>query len=323
MNETWIPWTVIAVLVAAGIVMVKLFLNHTAKLKQHVTDRQRENDQIRASLTGEHQKALGLAMNDHQAHALQLVQEKDQALALVEAYRRRAFIPVHGDLVSRSMILSTCRSLGLHGVLATNLQFIPVDSDPAAPYVAQIDHVLLTTDFAMIIENKYWTDVVFDGVHPSSVHSSFGILLGEEPLQEPFAVQINVAEKASSTLAVRTQSQGHSPRSQVRQHALKLQNILKDRGLHTPWFRTGVLYSHPNIRLYTTPLPPASNRLDTRVVSGMPQLHQMLAGVQRFERGRPESSTIDSIVPELATWGADVRGFGDYADLWPPLPHTE
>lgn len=73
------------------------------------------------------------------------------------------------DLASRNAIVSICRSLSVSGFLATNVVFDPSTTSKTEHFAAQIDHVLVTDSFVLIIENKRWKGLVFADKHPSAV----------------------------------------------------------------------------------------------------------------------------------------------------------
>ncbi|WMY78496.1 hypothetical protein [Citricoccus sp. I39-566] len=286
MTERWILWFVIAVLLVAVVVMSMLFVRRLRVMDRTAAVRTRERDQHFAELTEQHSREREHTVEEHRRQLAALEEEHQGAVQRADAFRLAASPPIKEDLVSRALILDSCRSLGLHGVLATNVQFLAAGGHPDKPFVAQLDHVLLTDSFAMIIENKYWKQLVFDGRLPSTVSPAFGPILDEKPLEKSFAVQVCTGRRRDQNrpssnsdedeLLVRTHTNDSSPRSQVRRHAVQLKDRLVADDIRRPWFWTCVLYSHPRVELHVEPQPPVPEGKATRVLSGAAALRSHL-----------------------------------------------
>ncbi|QGV66648.2 nuclease-related domain-containing protein [Clavibacter nebraskensis] len=74
------------------------------------------------------------------------------------------------EAASHAHIVAAFASARLSGILATNVVFSRTGDD-GARFVQQIDHVVVTSRTVLIIENKRWRGIVFDGVVPSSEHA--------------------------------------------------------------------------------------------------------------------------------------------------------
>lgn len=224
-----------------------------------------------------------------------------------------------GDQVSRQLLITACTDIGVDGVLATNVTFVPRDAPPDRPYVAQIDHVLLTDSFALIVENKYWRGLVFADRTPSSVHRALGLLLDESKIGKTFAIQMTSNTEGGIGLLVH--SEFDSPRTQVRRQAARLKEFIQDAGGSAPWFHTCVLYSHPKVEVFADESSPAAGSPGTVVATGLEDLRAKITkmcGKPRAGAGSPLS-----IAPMLEQLGADMYGLGDHAQRWTsPLPAT-
>ncbi len=95
---------------------------------------------------------------------------------------------------SQRTILEVCKAAGINGALLTNVVFVPVaqgERDRDRSYAAQLDHVLVfESGHVLVIENKRWNGIVFDGRKPSAVHHAFRNLLDESSLTGSFAIQV-------------------------------------------------------------------------------------------------------------------------------------
>jgi hypothetical protein len=325
MIEGWISWTVIVALIAVGVVTHRVHQSRMTALREKNENDRADLERCLENLRDEqrrdmaetqevHQQNLREIALAHESRLSELVTAEEGAQARAKRFHEMATKNVDWDLRSRALVLEACRNVGLHGVLATNVMFIPKSAPSASPFVLQIDHVLLTESFAMVIENKGWAGVVFDGVSPSSQHDALGALVNEDDLDGAYSVQI--VRRKGNGLTVRTHTRGDSPRTQVRRHASQLFKRLEHPSTSVPWFRTCVLYSNSRLRLYAGPNPAASDDKETSVVSGLAQLQSVLSNADIFERRRTKRVPIKTVGEQLSYIAGDMCGFGKYAQTW-------
>jgi hypothetical protein len=325
MIEGWISWTVIVVLLIAVFGVLRLHRIRVAALQEtHANDKTSYERRLQASADkhlGEmaqardvHNQSLRDTVSATDARLAEAVAARVDAEERAELFHKMATRNVDWDLRSRALILKACENLELQGVLATNVMFVPDKNASESPFVVQIDHVLMTESFAMVIENKGWAGVVFDGIKPSSEHDAFGMLVNEDDLDGAYSVQI--IQSNGTKLDVRTHVRSASPRSQVRRHSSQLKKHLEPSNPRIPWLRTCVLYSNSRLRLYAAPNPPASDDNETSVSSSLAQLQSLLSGVDKYERRRGRRVMVKALGEQLSHIAGDMCGFGRYAETW-------
>ena len=267
----------------------------------------------------EHIEARRLALEEqesahsHEIHALNREVIRSQAIA--DRFQQFAADLIGWELASRDLIGSVCDELGVNGVLATNVTFVPSESSPSAPFVTQVDHVLLTESGGLVIESKNWRGVVFDGRLPSSVHPAFGMLVPDDRLAHPFAVQLSRESTTGDGVKVLVRSGGESPRTQVRAHARRLSQLVQREVGRSCWFNTSVLYSHPEVQLYAKARSAADGPAETAVVAGRAQLRSLIAGTRQPSHRMPPPP-LEETAAVFERLGADLRGLGTYAQRW-------
>lgn len=339
MADAWVPWLAVGILgVAVAGALLALWLHrrqsvrslealrieharhldeHTAATARQAAQAQVEQDRRLSEQSAAAARRTALARAEHAAQLASALEDRDAATAQAEQLRVHAARSLEWELTSRAMIAAVCQDLSLSGVLATNIVFVPTDSSGPSPFVAQIDHVLLTEHVAVVIEHKRWRGVVFDGVLPSSVHPAFAALLDESALRSSFAVQIAPANESSLTL--RTYTGAHAPTVQVRAQTKRLAQLLRSKDAAAPWFDTCVLYSHREAIVFAPPAVGSRARRDTAIAADREQLRRLLARLHAKAGAARDPSPVDAVVPALETLGADLLGLGDHAPRWPDL----
>jgi len=313
MGSETLLWALVALLVVAVAAIVVIVV---------VDRRRRRADAARAEaaeaahrrelarVAGEHDEGVTALEGTHAREREQLesrVRDADEAAEQTRAFLRTG---MHWDEASQRVITEVCTELGLDGVLVTNVLFVPADATSRRQFVAQVDHVLLLSTGAVVIENKAWRGVVLDGVQPRDVHSSLGTLLGEKTLEPPFAVQV-VAESDES-IVVRTRQGSRSPSTQVRQQARRVSELVGAETLRTQWFDTCVFYSHPDAEVWAADTDTTPGGAATAVVAGRQQLRGFLEGVGQRPRTLAPPR-LEELTALFASRGADVRRFGAMA----------
>lgn len=270
-----------------------------------------------ASLRTEHKRAMERLKGEHA-----------RAAESAEASLRVARSRIETELLSRDTIVAVCESLGLSAVVATNVVFV-VRPDDKPAFVTQIDHVILTETAAMVIENKDWRGIVFDGVLPSVISPVFGHVVPDSFVNQagPYSVRINAFQKSQGIdLLVMDRDDGPAPRQRVRTLATQLGAELEDQIGWSCSFHTCVLYSNPNVKLYAQNPSGSSTRDEAFAVDSAAGLATLIK-VWASAKSRETRSPLVEVVPVLATLGADLRGTGAFAGRWPartalPTPDT-
>lgn len=316
----WISW-ILSLLLVVGLAVLIAALRrerHRSSARiSHATELSKIELSAQAS---DHEDALRL----HQRESKRMLRHQDEeaqaqlkeqrqkladAQALSNQYRTQIMRSVKWERTSRRDILDACHALQFDGVLATNV-FLEVRNSPTAkPFLAQLDHVLLSDSSAMVIEAKHWRGVVFDGQRPSTVHASLGRLVPDEKLELPFALRIAPLSHESDQLELFIRSKVLSPRSQVRLQAKRLASYVASQNGQTCWINTSVYYSHPDASLHIDNL-----ESDTEAV-GPSHLRQMISRTMQ-KPGRRDTSPAEQIAPLLARVSTDVVGFGAYTSRW-------
>lgn len=318
MTNTWFPWALTALLGSAAVTLLVVLLLRLRSWRRRLRTAHTDHEQRLATQATSHAEETERIRSAH-AQRLDAAQEQTQA-AQVLTERLRGFCAqaINWELASRNLVASACADLSLHGALATNVMFVPVDAAPQSPFVAQIDHVLLTDRFALLIENKNWRGMVFDDVLPSSVLPSFGLLVEESALEPPFAIQLKRAEEngSSSQVAVMTRTGRQAPTTQVRIQARRFAEWVRTQEGVAPWFNTSVLYSHQDAAVFTPRSLPRRSMVRTDVMAGPSALRTVLARLHRENSQHAEASPVEVVGPLLSQHGADIFGFGNYSDRW-------
>lgn len=324
MSDTWIPWSVAALLAMATFAAVALLLLRRRRWQRSLQAERADHERRVHRREEEHAQESERVRTEHARELARADRRSQEARALADrlhSFSARALGP---DLASRDLIASVCEDLALDGVLATNVVFVPVDVSAASPYVAQVDHVLLTDRFALLIENKNWRGVIFDGVRPSSILSAFSWLIDEADLEPPFALQFKRADvgESASDVAVMARSGKQAPTTQVRIQAHRLAGFVRAAQAEAPWFNTAVLYSHRQSTVYKPRAQGRGSTVRTDVMAGPSELRNVLARLHRENASAGSVSPLE-VAPLLARHGADMLGLGRHCHDWRSLVHQE
>lgn len=330
-TQGWIA--VSFVLGAAVAVIVALVFRSRANKRWKATLAERENvaeaerkalaaDAERAHATfDERQREL---VRTTEARLEQLARAHDEELQrrqmVLERHQQQARRSLQYELISRAAILQSCATLGLDGVLATNTCILVEEGLSTNRYVTQIDHVLITTAGALIVEHKRWRGTIFDGIRPSAASASYKNLIDDSRLDPPFAVQIaprsgplRGGEEEAGGLAVRTHLGSKSPRKQVRAQAVHLSKHLDEQLGGAPWIDTCVFYSSSDATIFTETRTGTGPEDQTAVVAGEREFLDLLALRERTKRERLDRDLVERTAALLHTGGAKIDSFGAFS----------
>ena len=213
-------------------------------------------------------------------------------------------------------IVDVCQRLKISGFLATNVVFEPQTSTTDKRFAAQVDHILVTDAFVLIIENKRWKGLVIADALPHTVHPSFSHLINESGLEDHFAIQIAPDFGSKTMLTVRTHTGEAAPCTQVRRQAQRLSAVLEsDLGVK-PWIDTCVFFSHEESH-YQGPLKCTTPKgVTTEIAVGGEGLRAAIQGLREAQKARQSRMQITKLGALCSALGADIIGFGDYAERW-------
>lgn len=325
MIEGWIFWTVVTAFVAAGAVAFRIHQRRVARLVEATSRERSEADRrLRGAAEARRNELEQADATHHQTvsklradHAKQVAQYEDLAQTAkrdAKLYQDAALKSIKWERASRRIIMDACKNLPLDGVLATNVIFICADNETGDTFPAQLDHVLVTDSFAMVIESKNWQGAVFDGIRPSKKHEALGKLIDESVLGRNFAVQLLLDEQDGPTVRVHTASR--APRLQVLKQAVRLKHELRKSTPALSWVHTCVLYSHRDAIVYAPTNAPVGEQEGTPVVSNTQALKDLLSKVDNYESQHGTRLPVRSLGGSLNLMSSDMYGFGAYADTW-------
>ncbi|PPG31192.1 hypothetical protein C5B97_05465 [Pseudoclavibacter sp. RFBB5] len=332
------------VLGAAVAVIVALVLRGRADRRWRTTleEREHEDELERRALSD----AAERADRDFRAQKDRLQREADARVAQLQAEHDLAFQErqtlvdhimdsarraLETELVSREAILRASATLGVNGVLATRTFILGQQGLSTARRVVQLDHVLLTDAGALLVHNKTWDGVIFDGVRPSEAQPAFANLVDDANLRPPFAVQISPGRDARSPsddtpstagLRVVTHVGDHSPRRAALEHAEQLAHFAEAALGEGITVDTCVFYSNLAATVHTDAagVTPSADR--TAVVADESQFLDLLARRERARRRPLTPAQIERLTMLLHGQGAKIDAFGDYERLAPSeQPH--
>lgn len=314
-DQTLVPWIIAAVLLVALIVVAVVLRARArravAAAKAAADEQARAAREQHEALAAAHDDALARTAAEHARERDALGAERQAALTEAKQARDLVAAGLKWEATSRDDIADACRQLGVDAVLLTNVVFVPVATSASSRFVAQVDHVLLSETGVMVIENKGWNGIVFDGLTPSSVFPAFAGLFDESTMTPPFALQ--VVKDSPTVLTVRTHLGRDAPASQVRRQAQRLSDRVQAEVGARVWFDTCVFYSHRDATVFATERDATDGGAATAIVSHRSQL----AGVVRELTSRPTKKLSQARVADLAalfaSYGADVLRFGAYA----------
>lgn len=200
MDGTALAWSFSALLT---LLLIGGCLFHWLKMRQQSTQSVIREEEIlrRGELID---KQAEQRESDRRAHALDLEdlrknhrREVDEGLRAYELlaadfadYRKQYAKNIGWDLRSRAKLVTMLSDMQFDGMLITNLTFVEEDSDSNAPVVVQVDHIILSERGAVLVENKGWKGLVYDGTRPSEDFGPFSTLIDETDLTGSFALHL-------------------------------------------------------------------------------------------------------------------------------------
>ncbi|WIB11792.1 hypothetical protein [Curtobacterium sp. MCPF17_052] len=218
MTDDLVPWLVAGGLAVVVVVLAVLLRRHQTSARSELDAAERARAAELAQREAEHRDATARLEADRAAQVAAADAARRDALTEAEESRALARRGMKWEEASEQAVLRACRAAGVSGVLMTNVVFVPVGETEQGPwrkFVAQADHVLVSeSGRGLVIENKRWGGIVFDGRRPSEVHPAFRNLVDESSLVPPFAVQVrsrtvlNGEEEAENWWQVRVQAKG-------------------------------------------------------------------------------------------------------------------
>lgn len=298
----------------------------SAQRDYELAQAQSHHEQLQASVQGQHSATISSLRSEHgqtldrtrAAHANEVAALRDQCerhelsyKTIVGLYTKSIGI---GERNSRRQIVDVCRESRLDAVLLSNIVF--QTHAGGDEFHAQIDHLLITESAMLIIENKYWNGLVFDGIDASARYPILAPLLsGVDGLAEgtravqlvrddPLAIGKPSNKKKETGITLRVIP---SPAEQTRTQAYRFSEFLKMHDVHVPWINTCVYYS----RQKATVVHAAQHRSTTLVSNGVELAHC----IQQLEPTK-ESIDLGKFVQVLAPLGPDVTGIGSFAARW-------
>ena len=280
-------------------------------------ERERTHTEAISVITADGQKLVAEAADATSAA------EKKQADAEAEAeFLRKTIANSMGwDRVTRDDIVRALSPVGggsaASGFVATNVVFRPVESGLDNGFSAQIDHVIVTTEGILIVESKNWQGVVFNSVHPRSVHADLGALFemavpSEQvrALTAPYAIRVS-KPSGISAVTFNIHAGIDSPTKQVQRQALRLNALLKKDTHVSNWIDTIVYFSHRAGTVH-------SERTDDRtiIVRSERDLKDTLTQWRTTDRATLRRDEIEKIATLFQKLGADVQGVGRDMNTW-------
>ncbi|MGN6198509.1 nuclease-related domain-containing protein [Humibacter sp.] len=305
-------WTVILVLALAVSTLFLILRRQRQRSRAQLEAQAKAHLEEVAAADSAHRYATETREAAHASRIRDLEMRIEAALEEAEQSRRMVATGLKWDEGSLNMILDACTDLKLDGCLVSNIVFVPTDAPRSRQFVAQVDHILITETGALVIENKGWRGVVFDGRHPSSVHAAFGSLFDESTLNAPFAIQM--VRDAPGIITVRAHLEGESPCAQVRRQAQRVSDLVRLSTGASPWFETCVLYSHPDAVVYAKGKDSTVGGAATAVVAGAGPLRKALSEFSRRGTAALSRERNEEVIALFAGYGADVRRLGVYGN---------
>lgn len=198
--------------------------------EDQLAERTSANQELEAKVIEQTQQIKKLESLDDRAEVQRLTKE-------LASFNRQLSI----EQYTRDTILDSCKEAGLHGVLLTNLTFTTSDG-----VRRQIDHLIITQNTVLVIENKYWSGNIWHLNLPLGKHSGFKeTFIHHRLTPEGQKTDIYVEEKIDSYAV--------SPGKQARRQAMGLKSYLESHNKAcTAYINTAVLFSHPEARYWKT-----------------------------------------------------------------------
>ena len=301
--------------IVAGLVFWMIRRSRRADAQREATARQHHDEteslratqaQALADARTQHLSAVAASRRDHDRQQASLraeidAHEKLQAAAVFAAARGLKW-----ELASRQQLVTACEQAGLDAVIATNIVFAPNEAG-ADPFCAQIDHLVVTDNVVLLVENKRWAGMVFDGIHPSTKLPGLATVLNDSDLRPPFAVQISRTSRRS--LKIRFAENDDSPAQQARQQALRLREFLRAT-MAPPLVDTCIFYSHPQAHVVTG--GSYTERSMTTVMATPQDLPAVLTAAHTRRPGRLGADAAADVIEAVRALGADLVGVGRF-----------
>lgn len=327
---------VLSVIVVGLIALVIFILKYTnSKFGRQKSEHQQQLSAANWQMTQAKERLNRVIATTQSAHESELerreaewkakVEKHNQALELVSQEKTKlaeqfAKTFDFSDLTSRQHILHACQELQLDGALLTNIYFSPAsDGSAGKGYYSQADHLLVTTRGAAVIEGKYWSTMVFDGVKPADKLPELKPLLQGLHLDlrngdvlhvfDPDARTNRPLDSKRTDLTLSLKVYG-SPHRQAKKHALRLHTLINEKVPDAvKWIDTCVYYSYASAKVHHAP-----TFNGTSIVAGKTELKQFISG-PTFSRD--ERFDVKRIVEALRNEAGDVCGFGEWRQEWP------
>ncbi|QIS41929.1 NERD domain-containing protein [Clavibacter capsici] len=317
-----LPWILVALLVLVLALLVRDRRRRDASARHALDAAAADAERRRIVDATERTRSLSIA-EEHRVttvaeltamHAAELAAAEERTrIARVDEQAARELVSATWghEASSHAHIVAAFAAARLPGILATNVVFSRT-SDDGARFVQQIDHVVVTARTVLIIENKRWRGIVFDGVVPSSEHAAFAQLVDESSLGRTFAVQIARLSKSASSQEriVRSHVGRESPATQVRGQAVGLRELLEERlGLRV-WCETAVLYSHDGASLFVRPEDRTDGGAVTRILAGRSGLDAYVREMALSAGTGAERDLVEPLAALFRAGGAHVEPLG-------------
>ncbi|GHD07538.1 nuclease-related domain-containing protein [Zhihengliuella salsuginis] len=308
----WLPWGLTVLLAAALIGYAVIRRRQAARIAA-------AHDARVAALTEAHKQESGQASAEHrrtleksmtQLAELQSSAANDQAEAKAREKQLHTYLAssLDYDLESRLALLEACRQQKLDGVMLTNLVFLRGRPTRGHYYRRQIDHIIVTTEKVILIENKGWKGIVCDGKKPSTLHRDLGSLVAAEDLGDHFAIHIGGSQGRIRIATSGNEDKGQVPVLQAKRQANDLRVFASELGLTLSWVEACVFYSHPEVKLHAADFQTTWN---VRVFD-----RNRLSYILKSSLG-PQRVDVESVMQALEPYAGDSTGFGSFAAMRP------
>ncbi len=292
-----------------------------------------EREEAHTTAITQREQAHTAAISVITADGQQRLATADQAAATAEERRKAAEDAaaelrrhladgVKWDRVSRDDIVrafspTTSGGKAASGFVATNVVFCPVDEGVDTGFSAQIDHVIVSSDGILIVENKHWSGVVFNSIHPRTVHSALGSLFtmtqDDEKVRDltaPFSIHATTPNLINA-VTFTVHDGAKSPTKQVQRQALRLNALLKKNTRVGNWIDTMVYYSHRGATVHSE-----TKDEKTIIVRSERELPAAISAWRNTPRPPLTDDEITRIADHFRDLGADLQGIGRDTTTW-------
>ncbi|WP_067196407.1 nuclease-related domain-containing protein [Microbacterium sp. XT11] len=284
-------------------------------------ERDADHDAALATQSLAHWHKMRNAERRHEEKLAELETELTRKDAVLTRALAQASTGIKWELASRSAIVAACETADIDAIVATNIVFVP-DEDADDVFCAQVDHLVLSPNAALLIDSKRWNGLVFDGVRPSTRAQPLAALFDESAFTGSFALHLTPRGKETRSIDVRTYLDADAPAQRARLQAIRLLRYLRLQAAALDHIDTCVFYSHPDATVVTSGYD-GSGRFRTHIA----HTHTLAGVLQRVHSGGdggidPQQLTrVASVIRRL---GADLVGTGRYASEYTsPIPLTK